>query len=356
MKLIHVVGARPNFMKIAPLLHTLNCRRGVENLLVHTGQHYDQRMSETFFQELGIPAPDVNLGVGSGSHAAQTAEVMKRFEPVLQEHAPDVVVVAGDVNSTLACALVASKLHVRIAHVEAGLRSHDMRMPEEINRILTDRLSDLLFTPSRDGDQNLLAEGIPKERIHFVGNIMIDSLLEQLEAARALRMPEQLGLDRTPYILVTLHRPSNVDAPEQLAEIFSALRTLAGDRVVLFPMHPRTRSNAERFGLLDRLGDVRVLDALGYREMIGLTAAAELVLTDSGGVQEETTALGVPCLTLRDSTERPVTVDEGTNTIVLDRSTHGILAAVAAASRKRGCIPELWDGHTAARIATVLVG
>jgi UDP-N-acetylglucosamine 2-epimerase (non-hydrolysing) len=355
MRLIHVVGARPNFMKIAPLLHALRDAPEVEGLLVHTGQHYDHRMSDTFFADLGIPDPDVNLEVGSGSHAVQTAEVMKAFEPVVEGFRPDMVVVVGDVNSTLACALVAAKLHVAVAHVEAGLRSRDRRMPEEINRILTDQLSDLLFTPSRDGDANLRAEGIPDERIRFVGNIMIDTLLAQLPAARALGMRRRAGVEGAPYALATLHRPSNVDAPEQLEEIFSALATLAGGgRAVLFPMHPRTPKNAESFGLMGALGGVRVLEPLGYREMLGLMEGAELVLTDSGGIQEETTALGVPCLTLRDTTERPITIEQGTNTLVPDRSRQAILAAAAAAARKRGNIPEGWDGRAAERIAAAL--
>ncbi len=355
MHILHVVGARPNFMKVAPLLAALRDRSGVAQTLVHTGQHYDERMSATFFRDLGMPAPDVNLEVGSASHAVQTAEVMKAFEPVLLAAPPDWVVVVGDVNSTLACALVAAKLGVPVAHVEAGLRSGDRAMPEEINRVLTDQLSDLLLTPSPDADENLDAEGIPASRIRRVGNVMIDSLHAQVQAARALEMPRVHGLERGGYCLATLHRPSNVDDPGTLRDIFEALGAIARSRPVLFPMHPRTRQNAERFGLLDRLGAVRRLEPVGYREMLGLLDGAALVLTDSGGLQEETTALGVPCLTLRESTERPVTITEGTNTLVPERTAAAILAAVEVGERKRGCVPALWDGRTAGRIADALL-
>jgi UDP-N-acetylglucosamine 2-epimerase (non-hydrolysing) len=273
------------------------------------------------------------------------------FEPVLERRAPDLVVVVGDVNSTLACTLVAAKRGVPVAHVEAGLRSRDRAMPEEVNRIVTDQLAELLLTPSRDADANLRAEGIPGERIRFVGNIMIDTLRRQLRGARALDVPARAGVARGEYTLVTLHRPSNVDDPAQLSAIFAALATLAESRPVLFPIHPRTRAAAEATGLLARLGGVRLMEPLGYSEMLSLTEGAGLVLTDSGGLQEETTALGVPCLTLRDSTERPVTVDEGTNTLVPDRSTASILDAVRGASARAGRIPELWDGRTAERIA-----
>jgi UDP-N-acetylglucosamine 2-epimerase (non-hydrolysing) len=353
MRILHVVGARPNFMKIAPLMAALDAREGVEQVLVHTGQHYDERMSASFFDDLGIRPPDENLEVGSGTHAVQTARVMMAFEPVLERRTPDLVVVVGDVNSTLACTLVAAKRGVPVAHVEAGLRSRDRAMPEEVNRIVTDQLADLLLTPSRDADANLRAEGIPDARIRFVGNIMIDTLRRQLPGARALDVPARLGVARGGYTLVTLHRPSNVDDPAQLAAIFAALATLAGERPVLFPIHPRTRAAAGAHGLLDRLGNVRLMEPLGYSEMLSLTDGAGLGLTDSGGLQEETTALGVPCLTLRDSTERPVTVDEGTNTLVPDRSTAAILEAVAGASARAGRIPELWDGRTAERIADV---
>ena len=353
MKLLHVVGARPNFMKIAPLMAEL-AYRGVKQRLVHTGQHYDEQMSAAFFEDLGIPEPDINLDVGSGSHAAQTAEIMKLFEPVLLAERPDLFIVVGDVKSTIACALVAAKLNVPVAHVEAGLRSGDRTMPEEINRVLTDQISDLLFTTSPEAKVNLLREGIAPEKIHFVGNIMIDTLTAQRERARGLDTPARFGVAPGGYALATLHRPSNVDDAGTLGEIFDALAELAESSAVLFPMHPRTRNNALRFGLKRRLGKVQVLEPLGYLEMLGLMDSAKLVLTDSGGIQEETTALGVPCLTLRDSTERPITITEGTNVLVPVRTRAKILEAAAVGVTRRGRIPEMWDGRTAARIADVL--
>ena len=354
MHLLHVVGARPNFMKIAPLLRAASARGGIGQTLVHTGQHYDEGLSDVFFRELEIRRPDVNLGVGSSSHARQTAAVMTAFEPVLEETAPDLVVTVGDVNSTLACALVAAKMGVAVAHVEAGLRSRDWGMPEEINRVLTDRLSDLLFTPSRDADENLAAEGVPAERVHFVGNIMIDTLMERLEDARERQAPERYGVAGREYGLVTLHRPSNVDAPDRMEEIFRALARVAADRPVLFPMHPRTRNNAERFGLLGALGGVEVLEPVSYLDMLGLMEGAWLVLTDSGGIQEETTALGVPCLTLRSTTERPITIEQGTNTLAPERTREEILRLVPETQGRRGRVPELWDGTTAGRIVDVI--
>lgn len=354
MRVLNVVGARPNFMKMAPLTRALYALGGVEQSLVHTGQHYDPSMSGDFFDELGLPASDVDLGVGSGSHAEQTAEVMKRFDPVLQAYGPDVVVVVGDVNSTLACALVAAKRHVPVAHVEAGLRSGDRRMPEEVNRILTDQLAEFLFTTSRDAGENLAREGIPTGRIHFVGNTMIDTLAAHLERARALDVASDLGLREGEYALVTLHRPSNVDDPDQMLEIFSALSAIAEERPVVFPMHPRTRASAERCGALAALGDVRTMQPIGYLAMIGLTATARIVLTDSGGIQEETTYLGVPCLTLRCSTERPVTITEGTNRLVPTRTRERILRAYRDPPRDGAGAPELWDGRAAPRIARIL--
>ncbi|HSM34903.1 MAG TPA: UDP-N-acetylglucosamine 2-epimerase (non-hydrolyzing) [Longimicrobiales bacterium] len=355
MRVLHVVGARPNFMKVAPVMAALAGREDVEQWLVHTGQHYDRAMSGDFFVELGLPDPDVNLGVGSGTHAEQTADVMRLFDPAMCEWAPDLVIVVGDVNSTLACALVAAKRHVPVAHVEAGLRSGDRRMPEEINRVLTDQISDLLFTTSRDAGKNLAREGVPAERVHFVGNTMIDTLALHLEAARALGAAQRHGVEPGTFALVTLHRPSNVDDPHQLAEIFGALRTLAEERAVLFPMHPRTRQSAERHGLVEDLGGVAVLEPVGYLEMVGLTDAAGLVLTDSGGVQEETTYLGVPCVTLRSTTERPVTITQGTNRLVPRRTKAEILNACADAGAVRTAErPELWDGRAAERIADFL--
>lgn len=353
-RILVAVGARPNFVKAAPLLEAARAHPGVETLLVHTGQHYDDALSGALFRDLQLREPDVNLGAGSGSHARQTAAVMCAFEPVVLRWKPDVVVVVGDVNSTLACALVASKLGVAVAHVEAGLRSGDRSMPEEVNRVVVDQLSDLLLTPGRDADDNLLREGIAPERIHRVGNVMVDSLLRQLPRARERCRSEGPRLPERGYALATVHRPSNVDGAGQLEEIFAALAALAEEMPVLFPMHPRTRAAAERFGLLPALGGVRVLEPLGYLAMLALMERARLVLTDSGGVQEETTVLGVPCVTLRDTTERPVTVREGTSILVPVRTRSGILRAAAEAPGRKGRVPELWDGRAAERILEVL--
>ena len=371
MHVLHVVGARPNFMKVAPILRALAHQHGLRQTLVHTGQHYDAQMSDVFFQDLGMPAPDVHLGIGSGSHAQQTARVMLAIEPVLLERKPDVLVVAGDVNSTLAAALVAQKLGIAVAHVEAGLRSRDWSMPEEVNRILTDRLSDLCFTPSRDGDANLLAEGIAPERIKFVGNVMIDSLRAALPRARERGAPEKLGVSPRGYALATLHRPSNVDEPARLLLLLEALEMVAQELAVLCPLHPRTRARIEsderlrgRFGqggvaLLNGVQQrgLRLLEPQGYLDFLALMDGARLVLTDSGGIQEETTALGVPCLTLRDNTERPVTIEEGTNQL-LGSDPAKIVPAVRALLQgpvREGRLPALWDGHTADRIATELL-
>ncbi|HEV7590896.1 MAG TPA: UDP-N-acetylglucosamine 2-epimerase (non-hydrolyzing) [Longimicrobium sp.] len=362
MKVLVVAGARPNFMKVAPILAAL-AREGHRAVLVHTGQHYDASMSDAFFSDLGLPQPDHHLGVGSGSHAVQTARVMEAFEPVLRESAPDWVVVVGDVNSTLACSLVAAKLRpelgCRIAHVEAGLRSGDWRMPEEVNRVLTDRLADLLLTPSRDAHPNLAAEGIDASRVVFVGNVMIDSLFAQLPAARALDVPRTLGLEPGRYAVVTLHRPSNVDDPDALAAVFEALQKVAGDLPVVFPLHPRTRLRAEEFGLLGRLAGVRTTLPLGYREMVSLVEGAAVVLTDSGGLQEETTALGIPCVTLREQTERPVTLAEGTNRLApwpltADGVYRAFRGALARGGRAAGSVVEGWDGQAAERIVAAL--
>ncbi len=354
MKILHAVGARPNFMKVAPILAQLRKRAGMTQVLVHTGQHYDAKMSDVFFQDLGMPDPDVHLGVGSGSHAQQTAKVMTEIEPVLEREQPDVVVVAGDVNSTIAVALVAAKLGFPVAHVEAGLRSRDWRMPEEINRVLTDRLSDLLFTPSRDGDENLRAEGIEPSRVHFVGNVMIDSLRAALPRARESRIHARLELSGREYALATLHRPANVDDPEALSRLLSALGQVAARIPVVFPIHPRTRA---RLPAGFEAKNLKLVEPLGYLDFLALTASARLVMTDSGGIQEETTALGVPCLTLRENTERPVTVEVGTNQLVGTDPAKAVAAAceVLAGRAKKGRIPELWDGHAAERVAEVLV-
>lgn len=358
VKILNVVGARPNFMKMAPIVAALDRRGGeVEHVLVHTGQHYDEAMSASFFRDLGMPEPDVNLNVGSGTHAQQTARVMLAFEPVLLEHRPDWVVVVGDVNSTLACALVASKLGVKVAHVEAGLRSGDWAMPEEVNRVLTDRLSDLLLTPSADADENLRREGLPEDRIVRVGNVMIDTLLRQRERSQSSRVLGELELSPREFAVATLHRPSNVDDPETLGRIASALGEVAGRLPVIFPAHPRTQARLNEFGI-ELPGGVRVISPLGYLDFLGLWSAARLVLTDSGGLQEETTALGVPCLTLRENTERPVTVSEGTNQIVgsdparIVAATDEILAGRYACA---GRVPELWDGRAAERIVDALL-
>jgi len=358
MTLLSVVGARPNFMKLAPLARALARRPAVEHVIVHTGQHYDAEMSDTFFEELSIPRPQHNLEVGSGSHAAQTAAIMLRFEPVCQAVKPDVVLVYGDVNSTVAAALVAAKLGTRVAHVEAGLRSRDWTMPEEINRVVTDRLADLLFTPSRDAVENLRAEGVPDDRIHFVGNIMIDSLVSSLDAARALAAPRRHGVEGKRYVLVTLHRPGNVDVPDTLVELLETLAVLSVESPVLFPLHPRTRARIQSLGWSAPDGaHLHFLDPLPYLELLSLEFSASLVVTDSGGLQEETTYLGVPCLTVRPSTERPITCTEGTNRLVAARREAILSAAreaLAAGSRHPVTI-ERWDGHTAERIAEVLV-
>jgi UDP-N-acetylglucosamine 2-epimerase (non-hydrolysing) len=357
--LLHVVGARPNFMKVAPVLRAGAAIPGMRQFLVHTGQHYDAAMSDRFFADLGLPAPDVNLGVGSGTHAVQTARIMTEFEPVIDRLAPDWVVVYGDVNSTMACTLVAAKKSVRVAHVEAGLRSRDRAMPEEINRLVTDVLADLLLTPSRDANENLLAEGVPAERIHLVGNVMVDTLLHLREQARALRAPEAQGVAGKPYAFCTFHRPSNVDHAETLGEILGALDDLAKQMPVIFPIHPRTRQRITEFGLEHLAERVTLLAPLSYLETVSLVDRSTLVLTDSGGLQEETTVLGVPCLTARPNTERPVTITEGTNRLIPSRRA-GINAAVAEVLQRLGNggfhagRPEGWDGRAGERIVALL--
>ncbi len=356
MLVLNVVGARPNFIKIAPVVKAMR-QCGLPQFLVHTGQHYDERMSELFFRQLGIPEPDLNLEVGSGSHAAQTAEVMKRFEPVVLEKRPDLVVVVGDVNSTLACALVGAKLNIPVAHIEAGLRSFDRTMPEEINRVLTDAISDLLFVSERSGLVNLKREGIPDEKVHFVGNVMIDTLLLHREAADKSDILDRLGLGRQQrYVLVTLHRPSNVDDPERLAGLLRALAELARHLPVIFPIHPRTRKKAEEAGLGEELGRLLATDPLGYLEFLHLMSRAQMVITDSGGVQEETTVLDVPCLTVRQNTERPATVECGTNRLVGTDPLAMLSAAreILGGHRPASRLPELWDGRAALRIVEVL--
>jgi UDP-N-acetylglucosamine 2-epimerase (non-hydrolysing) len=352
VKVIHVVGARPNFMKVAPVLNALKTRKSIDQTLVHTGQHYDINMSEVFFEQLGMPAPDVNLAVGSGTHAWQTAEIMTRLEPVVSERRPDIVLVYGDVNSTIATALVCAKLGVRVGHVEAGLRSFDRTMPEEINRVVTDQLADMLFTPSEDGDANLRREGIDPGRVFRVGNVMIDSLVRILPVARQRKASSHP--DR--YALVTLHRPGNVDDGETLKSILQSLLEVNRDLAVIFPAHPRTRKRISDLGL--DTSQLRLLDPLSYVDFLGLQCGATVVITDSGGVQEETTYLGVPCLTVRNNTERPITVTQGTNVLV-GRDPNRMRAEVArvlAGNAKKGTVPPLWDGKAGERIADVVVG
>lgn len=385
MKIINVVGARPNFMKIAPIVDEMerhnSAHQGggrIDALLVHTGQHYDEKMSKLFFEELGIPKPDIDLEVGSGTHAIQTAEVMKRFEPVIVKERPDCVLVVGDVNSTIACALTATKLGVKVIHVEAGLRSFDRSMPEEINRVLTDAISDLLFTTEKSGMENLLREGVSSGKVFFVGNVMIDTLLKNVEKARGSAILGRIGLasgavagtgsgasssDITPYAVLTLHRPSNVDDPVKLSGILDALSEAAGSMPIIFPAHPRTVKNIREFGLAKYLSStpatgpgIYSIEPLGYLDFLHLTANARVVLTDSGGIQEETTILGVPCVTMRENTERPVTLTEGTNRLVgTDRGK--IISAVTDALGGRfpgGKVPELWDGRASERIVKVI--
>lgn len=347
--ILHVVGARPNFVKAAPVLRAIR-ERGLRQTLVHTGQHYDRNMSDVFFAELEIPDPDVNLGVGSGSHAAQTAEIMRRFEPCVLESKPDMTLVYGDVNSTVAAALVCAKLLIPVGHVEAGLRSFDRTMPEEVNRIVTDRLSDVLFTPSEDGNENLAHEGVPGERVHLVGNVMIDSLIRLLPAAR--RCPKNGFSDR--FALVTLHRPSNVDDPEKLRGLLQSLMSVSGKLDIVFPVHPRTRQRIAEFGI--ECKNLRLLEPMPYIEFLSLQSRAAVVITDSGGIQEETTYLGIPCLTVRTNTERPITITRGTNTLVGEDTGRLIqeLRSVLDSKTKKSEKPPLWDGHAGSRIAEIL--
>jgi len=359
MKIVNIVGARPNLMKIAPLIAEMQRFSDIEPVLVHTGQHYDDNMSEVFFKELGIPQPDYNLGVGPGTHTWQTAQVMLALEPLLQELRPDLVLVVGDVNSTLAAALVAAKVCIPLAHVEAGLRSFDRTMPEEINRVITDALADYLFTTERSANENLQQEGIPDHRVFFVGNVMIDTLLHHRQRAEALGMPARYGVSGNGYALLTLHRPSNVDVREVLGGILNALDSLQSRLPVLFPAHPRTMRRLAENGFLERIKtmpNLRLIEPLGYLEFLGLMAQARLMLTDSGGIQEETTILGVPCLTLRENTERPVTVTQGTNEVVGTSPERIVTAAwqVLASGGKEGRCPELWDGRAAERIVRIL--
>lgn len=362
-KQIHlIVGARPNFMKMAPLYKALKERDdGYIPALIHTGQHYDKKMSKLFFEDLGMPEPDAYLHVGSGTHGQQTARIIERYEEyILSGNQPDLVIVAGDVNSTIACALVAKKLHIPVAHLEAGLRSFDERMPEEINRVLTDRISDLLFTPSEDGNANLLKEGVPAEKIRLVGNIMIDSLVEHRAKAEKSEVMSELGIsEQEPYALVTLHRPSNVDEVPGLEMLFSAFSEIGKQIRIIFPMHPRTSKNIERLGLSSQLAEIPnliITEPIGYLDFMKLQMNAKFILTDSGGIQEESTFFGVPCLTLRENTERPITITEGTNQLVpltSDSIVHYSMK-ILQGDVKKGTVPKYWDGKTAERVVMVL--
>lgn len=357
MKIMHVVGARPNFIKLSPVYAALSARLGVEQTVIHTGQHYDDLLSDLIFRQLDMPRPDHNLGVGSGSHAAQTAAALTRLESAMHDGRPDLVLVYGDVNSTLAAALAAAKLGIPVGHVEAGLRSRDRSMPEELNRLLVDRLADLLFTPSADADENLLAEGVAPQAIHLVGNVMIDSLVRLLPTAEAVwpGIERTLELAGRPFALVTLHRPANVDHPAVLRPLMAALCDMARDLTLIFPAHPRTRARLETLGPLPMPGP-RIIAPLGYLEILALQKHAAYVITDSGGIQEETTFLGVPCLTVRPNTERPVTITLGTNQLV-GQDPDALRMAVAdilGGRGKDGGVPPLWDGRTGERIADIL--
>jgi len=358
MKLMHVVGARPNFMKIAPVMKALENQTRIKQILVHTGQHYDLNMSDIFFQQLGIPTPDINLEVGSGSHAIQTAQIMTRMESILLSEKPDLVLVPGDVNSTLAAALVCAKLRIAVGHIEAGLRSFDRTMPEEINRLLTDQMADLLFTPSVDADENLTREGICKEKIHFVGNVMIDTLVRLLP--QALRrwddLSSSLQIQKEKYCLVTLHRPSNVDEPSILLSIMKALQELSRDITMVFPLHPRTRQELKKMESKTDGPTFRTTEPLGYLDFLALQRNAKLVITDSGGIQEETTYMGIPCLTLRENTERPVTICMGLNTLVGHDTSllKSEVVKILSGNMKQVVVPPLWDGKASERIAEII--
>jgi UDP-N-acetylglucosamine 2-epimerase (non-hydrolysing) len=364
LKLLIIAGARPNFMKVAPLMKAIsqhnsrkeNGEKTIDARLVHTGQHYDEAMSDVFFRELGIQPPDMNLGVGSGSHAVQTARIMTGFETVCEQEKPDWVVVVGDVNSTMASTLVCAKMGIKVAHVEAGLRSYDRSMPEEVNRIVTDSLADLLLTPSTDANENLNKEGVPDSKIRLVGNIMIDALIENLEQMRASRLPVALGLEPKEFVYVTLHRPSNVDNREVLAMIMVELHRLSEQMPVVFPMHPRTHKMCAQFGIsLNHDKGLKILEPIGYHDSLYLTENARLVLTDSGGLQEESTYFRTPCLTLRPNTERPITITLGSNKLTNSERLSTDIDEVLKREPRFGKIPPLWDGRTAERIISNLV-
>ncbi len=355
-KVFLIAAARPNFMKVAPLWRAMDQSNFLQPILIHTGQHYDKNMSDVFFEDLGLPKPDIHLGVSGGSHSQQTAGVMLQFEELCLEQKPDLVLVVGDVNATMATSVVASKLHIPVAHVEAGLRSRDMTMPEEINRLITDAIADLLFTPSQDGSDNLRNENVAESRIHLVGNIMIDSLVRSIEKARDLGTIDRFGVNKGEYGVVTLHRPANVDDPENLQKLLTALVNV--DLPLLFPVHPRTRAVMEKNDMINNLGleqsSIQLIDPLGYYDFMNLVVHCKLMLTDSGGLQEETTYLNIPCLTLRPNTERPITITDGTNELATIESLPEQTGAILEGKWKKGTIPDLWDGDTAPRIISIL--
>ena len=362
LKILVIAGARPNFMKVAPLLKAIDAHNpagscfGFDCRLVHTGQHYDQKMSDVFFSELGIRAPDINLEVGSDSHAVQTATIMSRFEPICQSESPDWVVVVGDVNSTMACTLVAAKLGIKVAHLEAGLRSFDRTMPEEVNRIVTDALADLLLTPAIDANENLRHEGIPEQKIKLVGNIMIDTLVENLRKGDQRKTLEMLDLTEGAFVYVTLHRPSNVDASDSLHEIMRELTALSHQMPVVFPMHPRTRKMLCEFKVpISSSNGMKIIDPIGYHDSLNLTKNARLVLTDSGGLQEESTYFRTPCLTLRPNTERPITITLGSNKLTSVSKLRSDIEQALSSSKRIGTVPPLWDGQTAKRTVQEII-
>lgn len=358
-KIISVVGARPNFMKVAPLHKEFQKHKNkVQHIICHTGQHYDENMSKIFFEDLELPKPNFYLGIGGGSHAEQTGKIMIEFEKILLQEKPDLVIVVGDVNSTIACSLTASKLHINTAHVEAGLRSFDRRMPEEINRLLTDQISDFLFVTENSGLVNLKREGIPDEKVFFVGNLMIDSLIRFIDKAKKTNVLKQFGLEPNNFILVTLHRPSNVDSEIQLKKIANMLNSISKNRNLIFPIHPRTKKNFEFYNLLQELNKNIILsEPIGYLDFLHLLQNTELVITDSGGIQEETTYLGIQCITVRSTTERPVTVEIGTNHLVGDDFVKAEIASekILSGDKKSGKIPPLWDGKSGERIVEIIL-
>jgi UDP-N-acetylglucosamine 2-epimerase (non-hydrolysing) len=359
MNIIHVAGARPNFMKIAPIIKACKKEKDIKNILVHTGQHYDKNMSETFFHDLDLPEPDYNLNVGSGSHAVQTAHIMIAFEEVCLKEKPDLVIVVGDVNSTIACALVAKKLHIQVAHVEAGLRSGDMHMPEEINRILTDHISDYLFVTEEAGTTNLKQEGIAEGKTFLVGNVMIDALKNSADKIQQNKKREELGLQKKNYCVLTLHRPATVDDKETLSKVLHIIENVQQDTTIVWPLHPRTKKNIESFGLEQKIKkkNIIITEALSYLPFMNLVTDTAFILTDSGGIQQETTALGIPCITLRNTTELPITVSQGTNTLCgLDEKTiQQTIKEIKTGKYKKSKVPALWDGKAAERIVKLLI-